>query len=131
MSWTVQLKCELGIIETTLFNTMIGADFKEATLRRIELQNETNIDRVLIDATNLTQVGSVADIYNVPNKVYEESSPRRTNIAFIMPKTDAIRKVADFYVDACFNAGWIVQPFEDRSSAIEWLLQLDEHVVLL
>jgi hypothetical protein len=42
-------------------------------------------------------------------------------MALIMPKCNKAKEVAEFFITASLNRGWVVRDFKERQSAIEWL----------
>ena len=59
----------------------------------------------------------------MPHFYDEVKGNRKSKIALILPPTGKIREDVIFYETVCRNRGWAVKAFDDRSEAIEWLLQ--------
>jgi hypothetical protein len=86
------------------------------------LQKETGITKILNDVSEIELEATIMDVFAFPNKQYpEEGADRKTCMALIMPKCNKAKEVAEFFITASLNRGWVVRDFKDRQSAIDWL----------
>ena len=93
-------------------------DIREATEKRISIQNETGATRVLADASQSLDGPSTIEIYDLPDKIYPEYESRR---AFILPTNKQSKETAYFFKTAARNRGWIIELFKNREDALFWL----------
>ena len=122
MPWSVNYNPSLGIIEEVFYGLVATSELIEATSKRISLQKDTSITKILNDVSDIKLEASVIDILNFPDKQYPgENVDRKTCMALILPKCNKARKMAEFFVTASLNRGWTVRPFEERQSALDWL----------
>jgi hypothetical protein len=122
MTWHVTHDASLGIIEVTYTGLVTGSDLWEACSRRISLQEQTGLLRVLIDTSGIELVATILDVFSLPAKLYEERhADRQSRIALILPKSKEAIEFAEFYELACKNRGWSVRVFQGRQDAIDWL----------
>lgn len=101
-----------------------GSDIKQATSIGIALCKERHSNRYLINGVDMEVTASVVELFELPTRQYvEEGLDRQSYIALVLPKNPKSVEDARFYESACFNRGWIVQLFEDRDTAIKWLMR--------
>jgi len=112
-----------GLIEIVYSGNLTTPMLREAVRKRIAIQNKTGAMRVLADASNIQLTPSIFDLFNLPNRLFsEENADRRTMIALVLPDTEEPKKMATFLETASINRGWSMQVFEDRQSAVAWLM---------
>ena len=122
MPWSVNYNPTLGIIEEVFYGLVATSELIEATSKRISLQKDTSITKILNDVSDIKLEASVIDILNFPDKQYPgEKVDRKTCMALILPKCNKARNMAEFFMTASLNRGWTVRPFEERQSALDWL----------
>ena len=122
MPWSVNYNPSLGIIEEVFYGLVATSELIEATSKRISLQKDTSITKILNDVSDIKLEASVIDVLSFPDKQYpEEKVDRKTCMALILPKCSKARDMAEFFMTASLNRGWNVRPFEERQSALDWL----------
>ena len=122
MPWSVNYNPSLDIIEEVFYGLVATSELIEATSKRISLQKDTSITKILNDVSDIKLEASVIDVLNFPDKQYpEEKVDRKTCMALILPKCSKARDMAEFFMTASLNRGWNVRPFEERQSALDWL----------
>ena len=122
MSYTINHNASLGVIELTYSGRITGTDLREATSKCISLGRQTGTTKFLVDEVGMDLAVSILDLYDLPNKQYEdEEANRQGRVAIILPTSKEARDAVQFYVTACQNGGWFVRAFSERLSAINWL----------
>ena len=123
MSWKIKYNEDTHIIEITYSGNVTGLDLKEAALKRIAIQEETGATMVLADASQSEGAPTTMDLFDLPDKIYQDHKARRdTRIAFILPDGKESKELAHFFKTAAKNRGWHIELFEDRDSAFSWLI---------
>ena len=122
MGWEVKYFNSTGIIEVIYSGQITRLELEQAVKKRVDLQVETGSQLVLADATNVKSGPKTIDMFDLPDEIYpEQNANRRSLIALVLPKSGKPRELARFYRLASQNRGWIVEEFDDRQSAIDWL----------
>jgi hypothetical protein len=122
MSWSVEHNPSLGFIVEVFRGIVTASELIEASSKRISLQKETGITKILNDVSEIELEATILDVFNFPSKHYHDDGvDRRTCMALIMPKCDKARELAEFFITSSLNRGWTVQDFNERQSAIDWL----------
>jgi hypothetical protein len=129
MSWTIKQNTKLDLIEIIFSGPITGPDLRQATSDCISQAKEMGTMNYLIDASAMELSGSIADLYDLPNKQYkEEGVDRRSRAAVILPLSQKERDNIRFYETACKNQGWQVQVFSERQEAVAWLRGKSSHL---
>lgn len=122
MGWEVKIIDSIDIIEVRYYGHITRLELEQAVKKRIELQYETGSKLVLADASKVENGPSTIDLFDLPDEIYmEHNASRQSIIALVLPKSDKPRELGQFYKLASQNRGWIVEEFDDRESAIDWL----------
>ena len=121
MSWTVTHIEALGIVEVKLSGVVTGDGLRESTTEGIKIAGKFRLKRGLIDASEQTRTGSMADLIEIPQQYSDQGLSRKTFIALVLPVKEELHGIADFYETVCVNRGWQVQTFTARDRAIGWL----------
>jgi hypothetical protein len=122
MTWRIEFDEALGIISCLYAGTVSAEDFRKGALETIALARKHRTHRILIDDSKLASTVSTMEIYEMPGLYETSDANRRSKWALILPPKGPIREDVDFYTTMCLNRGWYVKTFEDRRSAIDWLL---------
>ena len=126
MPWSVDYNRSLGIIEEVFSGLVTTLELRAATSRRISLQKETGIFKILNDVSGVVTDANILEVHDFPDKQYsDESADRKTRMALVMPTRKRERELADFFMTASRNRGWVVATFEDRQRAIDWLASMN------
>ena len=122
MGWEVKYMESEGIIEVTYFGHITRLDLEQAVKKRIEIQAETGSRLILSDSIRVESGPSTIDMFDLPDEVYpENNASRQSLIALVLPESPKPRELGKFYRLASQNRGWIVEEFDDKQSAIDWL----------
>lgn len=124
MGWSVKYRESIDVIEVIYSGYITGPELKEAVKRRVEIQEETGSQLILADASNVEGGPSTIDLFDLPDEVYlDHNVSRTTRIALVLPASGKPRELAKFYKLASQNRGWIVEEFDDRQDAVNWLME--------
>lgn len=124
MAWELEHDDELQLVQLTMSGKFTDAEIKECASARIAMGKEKGVTRFIIDANGLEPSGLTFAIYDVPSNLYTEHGMERSvRIAVLATESSAAKEMAQFYENVSFNRGWNAKAFEDRESAIEWLLE--------
>ncbi len=122
MPWTYKYNPTLQIIEAVFFGSITARDLKESTSEFIAWEKEKDINRFLIDTTEMEFAASLVDVYNLPAKQYqEEKADRNGRVALVLSRYPWEKEAAQFYETVCKNRAWDVQAFSEREEAVNWL----------
>ncbi|MEJ2641249.1 MAG: hypothetical protein P8010_16915 [Desulfosarcinaceae bacterium] len=122
MTWRIEYDEALSVIRCVYAGTVTAEDFRKGALETIALAKKHNTHRILIDDSKLKSTVSTLEIYEMPGLYEAADANRRSKWALILPPEGSIREDVNFYVTLCLNRGWFVKAFEDRRTAIDWLL---------
>ena len=109
------------IIELVPTGNLTSENIRNGTDEFIALCAERDTNRILIDASDVETVSCLADFYDQPQWYAEGGLSRNARIALVMTKTIAAQEYIRFYDNVCYNRGWLIQLFETRDAAVEWL----------
>jgi hypothetical protein len=122
MSITVKYNPELSTIESVLADDVTTEDLRIHEVQCIALAKETNSNRFLSDATQVTLKVSITALYDLPELYQDQGLRRPVFIAVLPPTSEAGKELVDFYKTVCHNRGWTVRIFGERQEALDWLL---------
>jgi hypothetical protein len=123
MPWEHKFNTAQKILEVYYFGDVTAHELQESTSRGIELQQEQGWLKFLVDASEMTFAASLSDLYDIPNKQYqEEGADSLGRVAIILPTTPKELDAVKFYQIVCRNGGWHVNTFAKRQQAVDWLL---------
>ena len=118
----VTYNSDFQIIEIMHTGMLTAENLEKTTSKAMALHKELGVNAVLIDTSHLKSVENLLDLYDLPKEYSEGGASRAVRIALVMPETSAARVDAQFYDDVCSNRGWVVQQFERRDVATDWLI---------
>ena len=122
MPWNYKHNPTLEIVEVAYRGTITARDLRDSTSELIALQKRKGLNRFLVDTTEMELDASLADVYDLPAKQYEEEgADREGQLAIILPASPREKEAVQFYETTCKNRGWKVHAFSDRQGAISWL----------
>ena len=122
MPYTMKHVPSAGIAEINLEGSVTATELSALTVDCVELQRRTSVTGflVIVDRTEINVPH--AHLQDAPQRHFREVELRRsTRIAVLRPSTSSGQKAAEVYEAGCRKAGWKVQLFPDRKSAIDWL----------
>ena len=97
----------------------------ESSKTIIKTAKDKNIQKYLCDASELLLTAKRAELFELPNSLYNERGMEPTSrIAIIQPKDQHATTLAQFYIYATQSLGWFAELFSNRKKAIEWLNEI-------
>jgi hypothetical protein len=111
---------EKGIVVITYNGEVTMGEVQEATLKAIALQKKNQIDRVVIDAFDMTAAPSVSELWELVQSYPELQVPRQTRIAAVRPSVPDRADITGFYEVVCQNRCYNAKGFHTRAAAEEW-----------
>jgi len=123
MPRTVAWNQDLDIIEIIYQQDITPQDLEESTIEALKLARDHHLTRFLVDISEADLAAPLVDVYDLPDKRYEElGADRKNHLALIPSRTDKGMKDAVFYEYVSVNRGWMVKIFFTYKDAFEWLL---------
>lgn len=123
MSWKVEKNEEFGFIETVYMGELTKTDVQESTAKALSLATETGQNLFLSDVTGARVWLSAFDIYDIPDQWNAEGASRKNRLAVVATDESVKPEDSRFFKTVSQNRGWNVCIFEDRQSAIAWLIE--------
>ena len=122
MEWTISLNEDRHYAEVVTSGTADNVGSFAMVKAISATLGKTNIKRVLIDHRNIGRVsGDIVDVYNRPKAFEEIGIFQNIKVAEVVKPEH--RKFFDFLETVCVNRGYDFSIFEDKKSALEWLLK--------
>ncbi len=122
MPWSYEVDPVQHIVKVAYTGDVTKHELRESASECIAMEEKKGLNRFLVDTTEMKSVSSLMDLYDLPaNQYVEENADRLGRVALVPPKSPKAREAVRFYETVCQNRGWMVQVFEKRHAAIEWL----------
>jgi hypothetical protein len=122
MPWHVHKIPDYTIIETVYSGSLSADDVNQAAMATMELGMNLGIPLCLADCSRLEGGHSMFDLYDLSDELTSFLASISFKEALILPvdknHTDKVR----FWETTCLNRGLTVKVFDDRDSAIKWLI---------
>jgi len=112
---------EKRIIVITYNGEVTMGEVREATVKAIALQEENQIDRVVVDALDMTAAPSVSEMWELVQSYPELEVPRQTCIAAVRPRVPDKADITGFYEVVCQNRCFKAKGFHTLAAAEEWV----------
>ena len=120
--WTLEYNGRLSIIEVVLRGRIDGQAIRRMTVEAIALGQRMDCPKYLVDAIDLELAATTFDIYDLPNRQYDELGlDRKSRVALVLPTLLREFEIARFYEIQCTKRGWNVKSFPVPDKAFEWL----------
>lgn len=123
MPWHISVWDEPPIIETHYSGVMTPAEVTEAAWQTIAVARCQGITRLLGNCATLEGGHSIADLYFLADSLVSGGNATQFKEAVLLPKHPATQGLAWFWENTCRNRGIQVRVFDDRQSAVDWLLE--------
>ena len=122
MEWTITLNDEEQYAEVVT-NGIADKDGSLAMVKAISMtMRSTKIKRVLIDHLLISKVsGGIVDIYYRPDELKNIGVTQNIKVAEVIRPEH--RDFFSFLETVCVNSGYNFSLFNDKKSALEWLLK--------
>ncbi len=122
MPWSYDIDPDQQIVAVVYTGDVTKRELGESASEFIALEHNKGLNRFLIDTTEMKSVSSLMDVYDLPvNQYVEENADRLGRVALIPPKASRAKEAVRFYETVCQNRGFMVQVFDKRNAAMEWL----------
>lgn len=122
MEWTITLNEEEQYAEIVT-SGIADRDGSLDMVKAIPLAlRKTKTKKILIDHRNISSIsGRTIEIYHRPTEFKEIGVIRGIKVAEIVKPEH--KEFFDFFETVCVNRGFTFSIFDDRKSALEWLLK--------
>ena len=122
MEWTITLNEENLYVEIVTG----GVADREGSLEMVKAissaLSKTQILKVLIDHRNISRVsGRAVDIYNRPMELKDVGVIQGIQVAEVVRPEH--KEFFRFFETVCVNRGYLFSIFDNKKSALEWLLK--------
>ena len=124
LAWKLKYHESLSIIELIFFGESSGRDFVDGASARIAMGHEKSVSRFVINARDVVAPGSQAmDIHGILSETYPDNRADPNSIIAVVSARDPdAERLVSFFESSALSRGWRVRVFDDRQSAIDWLL---------
>lgn len=123
MPWNIYLHTDQPIIETRYWGLIGQTELSDAVTKTGDLITEHNRTLILSDCTGLEAGGhSIVDLYFIADELAKSGLADIIKEAILLPTEIASTDMVRFWETACYNRGLKVRIFDQRESALAWLL---------
>lgn len=123
MPWFASIHPSLPIVVTQYVGVLTPSELSDAVQETLNLAYMHGTPLLLGDCTALEGGHSIADLYALARNLMEVSTTLLLKEAVLLPTLPAAAQDVKFWEDTSVNHGLQVQIFQDRQSALDWLLQ--------
>lgn len=123
MTWKIELDFESSVINLCYADMVNAIDLADSAYSTLELAKTHEIYRILCDCTQLKGGHSVTDLYFLADAIMSSGIVHKLKEAVLLPKLLAPIENVRFWENTCFNRFIVVRIFDDKDSAIQWLLE--------
>jgi hypothetical protein len=123
MSWHTSVNSELPIIEVCYADEVDRDQLYASTAEALVLLSSHARSRVLSDCTAITGGYTQFDLFQLAESVGQKGETHKLKNAIISTGIGDKAKNADFWKTTCHFRNMQVNIFQDRQSALEWLLR--------
>lgn len=121
MSWRSTLNAQSKHVELVIEGAISRDELMAACDRTCELALEQDTPLVLADCSMMRGGHNILDLYQLAKQLIEKPHAREMREAIIAAQDPEAREMLRFWETTCLNRGLLVQLFEDREQAIDWL----------
>lgn len=122
MPWRVTFEPSGRYVETTFAGVLTPDDLKAAVMATLHECLSRNAPLLLADCSQLEGGHSIVDLYEMASAVASSAVVGHLREAVIVPASAVAADSVRFWETAAGNRGLTVQLFQDRDSALAWLL---------
>ncbi len=123
MPTSIKYLADLKIVESNYSGVVTPDELQQSMANGIELTTREKTGLILSDCTTMLEGHSVVDIFYFLSKIDRSVISHITKEAMILPLDPKAAENVKFYETTCQNRGLNVRSFDDRESALAWLLQ--------
>jgi hypothetical protein len=120
MEWEVDTLIDNKIMVVKNYGNMNIDQINRLTRDVIVKAKKTQLDKILVDHTEMTLVASVINIYEYVKEM-SNSLKRNAKIAVLISEKNSNKEDYRFYETACINNGFFVRVFSSKEDALYWL----------
>lgn len=121
MSWRSALNSQSKHVELFIDGAISRDELMAACDRTYALALEQDTPLVLADCSMMRGGHNILDLYHLAKKLIEKPRVRELREAIVAAQDPEAREMLRFWETTCLNRGLLVQLFEDREQAIDWL----------
>lgn len=122
MPWNSSLVDSHPIVETCFMGEVSLKEPEDAVSKTLALAHESDRHLLLADCARMTGGHSSLDLYSLADLLRANSRKVPLREAIILSDSPAMLEMIRFWRSICANRGLAVQLFNDRKSAVEWLI---------
>jgi hypothetical protein len=121
MPWTINASANQPFLEVVYSGEITSTELFEPVANALTSMQSTDMHLILIDCAGVQGGHSIADLYEFANKLAQHPLRIEAKQAVVRPRHDNDDH-ARFWEVTSLNRGMDVRVFDDRESAIVWLL---------
>jgi hypothetical protein len=122
MEWTITLNEENQYVEVVTSGVADRDGSIDMAKALTIAMSKNRIKKTIIDHRNINSVsGGIVEIYHRPKEFEEIGVIKGIMVAEVVKPEH--KKFFNFLETVCVNSGYLFSIFEDRKSALEWLLK--------
>lgn len=125
MAWSVIKHLEPRFVEAEYSGALSSAELEAVVRATLDAAVEIDTCLVLSDCTLVSGGHSSADLYFLAQAVRTMPLSTRLREAVVMPLAPEAQRQVRFWETTASNRGLAVRIFQDRASALQWLLSSD------
>jgi len=122
MPWHAKLIPDLPIVETCYSGVLTSPELADAIHETLALVRSSGRTLLLGDCTALEGGHSLLDLYSHADALGPGGTGYVLKEAVLLPAVPASAEMVKFWETLCCNRGMTVRIFQDRQTAIDWLL---------
>lgn len=122
MPWNVTFHPDTRIIETTFAGLLTPDELKAAVMATLHECHSRDVPLLLADCSQLQGGHSIVDLYEMASAVASSAVVGNLREAVLVPASAVAADSVRFWETAAGNRGITVQLFQDRASAVAWLI---------
>jgi hypothetical protein len=125
MPWHVNINNDFPIIETCYSGFLTRIELSDAIQQTLKIAKDKGINLLLSDCSTLKGGHDVFDLYELVNVIMKMDLHHTLTLmeAIILPDYKESEELVKFWETTCSNRGITVRLFNDRQSALDWLLE--------
>ena len=120
MDWEVDTLIDTNVMVVKNFGDMNIDQINRLTRDVIVKAKKMQMDKILVDHTEMTLVASVINIYEYVKEM-SNSLKRNAKVEVLISEKNSNREDYHFYETACVNNGFFVRVFINKEDALYWL----------
>ena len=122
MPWQCSVLSEGPIVETCYSGVLTPPELAAAIETTIKTARESRTHLILGDCTDLEGGHSITDLYYFAEAAAANPDVVGAKEALLLPHLSATSEMVEFWETTCLNRGIWARIFDDRRTAIDWLL---------